>query len=201
MKLKNKTIPDISLNSHLHQSALNLGNDHFSAWSRNVIDEYKGLSNQEIYNQLQQNAFPYAVCVENLISDFNISTVIRNANAFCAKTFYYLGDKKFDRRGAQGCHNYMNIQWLPTIEQFIKLKEQYFVVGLDNIEGAKEISTYSWKPNTLLVFGSEGVGLSPTMQSLCDELVYIKQFGSIRSLNVGTASGIVLHDFVSKIGK
>jgi tRNA G18 (ribose-2'-O)-methylase SpoU len=193
-----KTIPDLSLTSPQHMQAIAAGTEHFRLWERNVIDEFKDLSEEEIKQKLQQTAFPFAVCVENLIGDFNFATVIRNANAFNAQHFFYLGDKKFDRRGAQGCYHYMNITWLPTVDDFLELKKKYVVVGCDNIAGAIPLCDYSWAPNTLMVFGSEGVGLTPTIQSMCQDLVYIEQFGSIRSLNVGTASGIMMNDFVSK---
>jgi tRNA G18 (ribose-2'-O)-methylase SpoU len=36
------------------------------------------------------------------------------------------------------------------------------------------------------------------MQNLCEDIVFIEQFGSVRSLNVGTASGIIMYEFVSQ---
>jgi tRNA G18 (ribose-2'-O)-methylase SpoU len=198
MKQKIKTIPDLSETSAAHIEAKALGNDHFRLWQRNVIDEYKPLSEDEIKAKLQATSFPYAVCFENFINDFNIATGIRNANAFNAREVFYIGDKKFDRRGTQGVHNYMEINWLKSIEDFLKLKDKYKIVGFDNIPGSVPISTYKWEPMSMIVFGSEGVGLTPLMQSYCDELVFIEQFGSVRSLNVATAAGIAMNDFVSK---
>lgn len=197
-KEKIKTQPNLVDTSPAHQAAIASGNDHFRMWERNVIDEFKSLSEDEIKIKLQATAFPYAVCFENLINDFNIASGIRNANAFNAKEVFYIGDKKFDRRGMQGVHNYMNIKWLSTIEEFLTLKATYRIVGFDNIAEAKAISSYTWIPNTLIVFGSEGAGLSSGMKDMCDEFVYIEQFGSVRSLNVATASGIAMNDFVSK---
>lgn len=198
MKQKVRTKPDLSATSPAHIDAKMLGDEHYRLWQRNVIDEFKLLSEDIIKNKLQSTAFPYAVCFENFINDFNISSAIRNANCFNAKEVFYIGDKKFDRRGMQGVHNYMDITWLSSIEDFLKLKEKYKIVGFDNIPGSIPLSKYIWSPNSMIVFGSEGVGLTPLMQSYCDELVFIEQFGSIRSLNVATASGIAMNDFVSK---
>ena len=200
-KLKIKTSPDLSLTSPKHQEAISLGNDHFRLWERNVIDEFKSLSEDEIKLKLKETTFPYAVCFENLINDFNIASGLRNANCFNAKEVFYIGDKKMDRRGMQGVYNYMDIKWLATIEEFLQLKTSYKIVGFDNIAGAKPMRPYKWEPNTLIVFGSEGVGLSTGMREMCDEFVYIEQFGSCRSLNVATASGIAMNDLVSKVRK
>ena len=194
-----KTIPNLADTSPKHQAALVAGDEHFRLWERNVIDDFKSLSEEQIRKKLQESSFPYAVCFENWINDFNISTGIRNANAFGAREIYYLGDKKFDRRGMQGVQNYSTIQWLPTMDDFLSLRDKYIFVGVDNIPGAIPINDYTWKDHTLMIFGSEGVGLTPGIQSVCQDLVFVRQFGSVRSLNVGTASGIVMNDFVSKL--
>jgi tRNA G18 (ribose-2'-O)-methylase SpoU len=201
MNSKIKTLPDLLTTSPIHQEAIAAGNDHFRLWERNVIDEFKSYSEEEIKNILQATAFQYAVCFENVINDFNIASSIRNANAFNAKEVFYIGDKRFDRRGMQGVHNYMNIKWLSSIDEFLKLKTTYKIVGFDNIPGAIPMSQYNWSPNTLIVFGSEGVGLTDFMKSMCDEFVYIEQYGSVRSLNVATASGIAMNDIVQSFKK
>lgn len=199
MKQKVKTSPDLSLSSPIHMQAITDGDEHFRQWQHNVIDKFKLLSNEEVRNELQQTTFPYAVCFENWISDFNISSGFRNANAFNAREMFYIGNKKFDRRGMCGVHNYMNIHWIPNIDEFVALKSKYrSVIGVDNIEGSISLDLHQWEENTIMIFGSESVGLTPTIQKLCDKLVYIPQFGSVRSLNAATASGIIMHDFVTK---
>ena len=196
-----RTQPNILNSSPLHQQAIETGRDHFFSWQYNVMDHFKGKTVEQIKNCLEETSFPYAVCFENLIHDMNIGTGIRNANAFNAKEVFYIGDRKLDKRGVMGCANYMNIKWLPTIEDFIQLKTKYKIVGFDNIEKAKPINDYVWEPNTMIVFGSESIGLSPIMQSLCEEFVYIPQFGSVRSINVGCASAIAMNSIVSQFRK
>jgi tRNA G18 (ribose-2'-O)-methylase SpoU len=199
MKLKIKTSPDLSDTSPAHQQALAAGNDHFSAWQYNVADHFKDKTIDEIKDTLKETANPFAVCCEHLIGDFNLGTVIRNANAFNAKEVFYVGDKKWDRRSAVGVHNYTSVQWLATIDDLVKLQEKYVIVGVDNVPGSVPISSYNFVPNTLFVFGEEGVGLTPAMQSFCQDIIEIPMYGSVRSLNCGVASGIVMHSFVEKI--
>jgi tRNA G18 (ribose-2'-O)-methylase SpoU len=198
MKTKITTQPNLSLSSPAHMQAIADGEEHFRKWQRNVVDKYKDSSEEDIRRDLRSSAYPFAVCFENLIGDFNIATGIRNANAFNAKEVFYIGDKKFDRRGMCGVHNYTEIKWLSTVDELKDLQDRYTFIGSDNIAGAVSLATYTWPPNPLIIFGSEEVGLTPQMQSMCQELVYIEQFGSVRSLNVGTASGIMMNDFVSK---
>lgn len=193
-----RTIPNLIDTSPVHQKAIANGNDHFSAWQYNVADHFKDKTVSEIKQHLRSTAYPFAVCMEHLIGDFNMSTVVRNANAFNAEQVYYVGDKKWDRRGSVGTHNYTEVTFIPTLDEFVALKNKYVLVGIDNVPGAIPLSSYQWIPNTMMIFGEEGTGLTPGMQSFCKDLVYIEQFGSVRSLNCGTASGIVMNDFVTK---
>lgn len=197
-KLKVTTIPNLSDTSKLHQDAKVAGDEHYRLWERNVTDALKDTPEADIKEHLRQTAHPFAVCFEHWIGDFNMGTGIRNANGFNAQKVYYLGEKKWDRRSAVGVHNYTEVEWLPTMEDFLKLKEQYVIVGIDNVPGSVPINSYPWKDNTLMVFGEEGTGLTPGMQALCEAILYIPMFGSVRSFNCGTSSGIAMYDFVSR---
>jgi tRNA G18 (ribose-2'-O)-methylase SpoU len=173
--------------------------------NRNIIDKYKDnrltrWTTELIREDLQKQNFPYAVVMENFAGDFNIGTVVRNANAFNAECVFYLGQKHWDRRGAVGTHNYTDVKRLKTREELIKLKEEYTFVGVENsVCGAVSLDKFEWPDRTLLLIGEEGVGITPETLELCDKFVYIPQFGSVRSLNAGVASGIVMNDLVTKI--
>lgn len=197
MTPKIKSTPDLSLASKKHQDAKALGKEHFMTWDRNVADRFKDMTEEEIKISLAETAFPFAVCFENWINDFNMATGIRNANAFNLRDVYYIGDKRWDRRGAVGVHNYTEVKWLPSIEEFAKLKDKYTIVGIDNLPGARSIRNHKWAPNTIVVFGEEGVGLTPGMQELCEYMVEIPMFGTVRSFNCGVASGIIMHDMIN----
>jgi len=197
-KEKVVTMPNLIDTAPAHMAAKAAGNDHFKAWEYNVADHFKSKTVDEIRDSLKETAFPYAVCFEHVIGDFNMGTAVRNANAFNAKEIFYIGQKKWDRRSAVGVHNYTEVKWLSTLDEFVELRKKYVIVGIDCVPGAVSLSSYSFKENTLFVFGEEGVGLTPAMQALCEDIVFIPQFGSVRSINVGTASGIIMHEFVSK---
>lgn len=197
MRTKARTTPDLSASSEAHNGA-HQNDEHFRLWERNVADRFKPFPDEEVRKTLAKEAFPFAVCFEHWIGDFNMGTGIRNANAFGAREVFYLGDKKWDRRAAVGVHNYTNVQWLPTIDDLVKLQEKYVIVGIDNVPGSCAIRHYHWPQNTLMVFGEEGVGLTPAMQSFCRDVVEIPMYGSVRSLNCGVASGIVMYDYTEK---
>jgi tRNA G18 (ribose-2'-O)-methylase SpoU len=152
-----------------------------------------------VKSDLQASSFPCAVMMENFLGDFNISTVIRNANAFNVREVYYLGMKHYDRRGTVGTHHYIDVNHLKERKHLEQLKEKYVLVGLENsVPSCVPMADFEWPDNALIVIGEEGVGITPETIELCDQFVYIPQYGSVRSLNAGVASGIALNDYVVK---
>ena len=175
--------------------------ERWSLWRRNVVDKYKNWPNESIKKDLQETANPFAVCMEHWQGDFNISTLIRNSNAFNARRVFYIGKKRFDRRGTVGTHHYIDILYLDgDYNQLVDLKEEYTIVGVDNnVSNTHKLGEFDWlsleKP-PLMLFGEEGTGLTDKALKIVDYCVEIPQYGSVRSLNVGTSSGIVMYDFV-----
>ncbi|RBP99478.1 TrmH family RNA methyltransferase [Bifidobacterium xylocopae] len=72
------------------------------------------------------------------------------------------------------------------------------VIALDIIPGAVPIETYSFPERCLMLFGAEGPGLTRTALDLADDVVYISQFGSVRSINAGAAAAVAMHAWVAQ---
>ncbi len=175
--------------------------DRWSLWTRNVVNKYKNWSTESIKKDLQRNSNSFAVCMEHWQGDFNISTLIRNANAFGAREVFYMGKKRFDRRGTVGSHHYIRFTHLKRyISELIDLKNDYTIIAIENnVSKTHKLGKFDWlsleKP-PLMLFGEEGVGLTKETLELADYCIEIPQYGSVRSLNVGTSSGIVMYDYV-----
>ena len=178
--------------------------ERWTLWKRNVVDKYKNWPTDAIRRDLQENSNPFSVCMEHWQGDFNISTLIRNSNAFNARRVYYIGKKRFDRRGAVGTHHYVDLSYLDDdYGRLVDLKKEYTIVAVDNnISNTHKLGEFDWlsleKP-PLMLFGEEGVGLTTSALEIADYCVEIPQYGSVRSLNVGTSSGILMYDFVRSL--
>ncbi len=167
---------------------------------KNVLDHYAYWSTEAIKADLDTKRFNYSVLCSNLYNDFNISTVIRNANAFLAAEVIIYGRKQWDRRGAVGTQNYTNFRHVREATDLNAVFSEFdIIVGIDNLENSKDIFTYDWNTEvkTLICFGQEQVGLPEEVVSACKDILYIKQYGSVRSLNVGVASGITMFNYVT----
>ena len=173
----------------------------FLGWRRNVIDEFKDLRDEYIRQRLKETCNGFSVLMTHIEGDFNIGSVMRSANFFGAKEFFYWGKKRFDRRSAVGVHNYTSLHFLERIEDVQKIKENYTLIGLENnVPGTIPIHRFDWKVDRppCIVVGEECKGIHVDVVSLCDRLVEIPNFGSVRSINVGSAASLAMYDYVSK---
>jgi tRNA G18 (ribose-2'-O)-methylase SpoU len=172
----------------------------WSAWQRNVSDELKGMSTQDIRDALRRTAHSFSVLMEHWHGDFNISTLIRNANSFNAKHVFYVGKRGYDRRGTVGAHHYVDLTHLKDVDDIARLKSEYTLVGLENnISDCVPLPEFTWPRQSLMIFGEENTGISDELLELCDFKVSIPQWGSVRSMNVGTCSGIAMYDYTTKL--
>jgi tRNA G18 (ribose-2'-O)-methylase SpoU len=171
----------------------------WNLWERNVKDEYKSFSTEEIKNDLKKTALPSAVLMSQISGDFNFSCIIRTVNNFNLSAVYYFGNKRYDKRGAQGTYHYSDVVFLPTLDDIIALKQQYKFIGLENnITDTVPIKDFVWPPNSLIVLGEEGSGIAQELINLLDYKVEILSRGSVRSINVASAAAIAIYDLVSK---
>jgi len=162
-----------------------------------VRDEYKGMAPEEIKVALDRKRFPFAVCVANVVYDFNLGTILRNANAFLAKEVVVYGSRKMDLRGAMGSHVYENIVHVHDAEALAAHARGrgYHLVCFEDAPGAVPLHEFQWPPDPLMIFGQEGPGVPAEVRALAEHTVFIPLFGSMRSINVGVAAGIAMNDW------
>ncbi|RSX58410.1 RNA methyltransferase [Bifidobacterium samirii] len=87
---------------------------------------------------------------------------------------------------------------IAAIDARIRELESARVIALDIIPGAVPIETYAFPKRCLLLFGAEGPGLSRKALDLADDVVYISQFGSVRSINAGAAAAVAMHAYIAQ---
>lgn len=165
---------------------------------RNVVDKYRYWTHDAIVADLDSFRSPLHVAIENWEHDFNIGTVVRNANAFNTAAVHIIGKKRWNRRGAMVTDRYHHVVHHETVDGFVTwAKESGLpVIGIDNLPGSMPLEHTALPEACVLVFGQEGPGLSAEVREVADLVCSIAQFGSTRSINAGVASGIAMHAWV-----
>ena len=168
--------------------------------TRNVIDKYRHKSVDAIKADLDTSRSDLEIAVENLERDFNMGTIVRNANAFNVRKVHIIGRKQWNKRGAMKTDVYLDLVYYQTPEAFFDAMQQRGkeVIAVDIVDGAVPLGSTSLPKNAVLVFGAEGPGLSEQMLTGAKAVVHIEQFGSTRSVNVGVASGIAMYAWMQQ---
>jgi tRNA G18 (ribose-2'-O)-methylase SpoU len=174
----------------------------------NILDSLKHLSVPEIKDHYNQLAIDASIAMVNTMGDFNFSTAVRNANFFGFSSVCYISpSKKWDRRGSVGTHHYTDIIHYKSEAEFLDAIEQdYTIVAVENnipSYANKTISVYDmdliYRP--MFIFGEENKGLSSFILDRADLIITIPTFGTVRSLNVGTTSGIIMNQYRMNLEK
>lgn len=106
--------------------------------------------------------------------------------------------RKLSTLGNQATNKYISWKHFEKWGDCLKWVKQsgFKLVGVEIGSRAVNIEKRPFSDKTIFVLGNEGQGLSQETMDACDELVYIPQYGrGTASLNVATATSIVLHHF------
>ncbi len=168
--------------------------------NRNVTDFYKRWETEAIRADLDTNRIPMVNICMNLTGEFNKSSVIRANNAFLGKEVWLVGKRKFDKRGSVGAHLYEHVKHAENWEELFEhlIAEGYTIFPVDNIESGdpKPLYAVDFPEKSAFLYGEEMLGLSAEAIAACNgEMVYIPQYGSVRSINVAQAAAVVMYEY------
>ena len=165
--------------------------------TRNLIDEYKGLTNEQVFDALSTKRTGLEIAIENVEHDFNIGSIVRTANSFNVSKVHIIGKKKYNRRGAMCTDKYLEIIHHPTMEDFLQTQQGRELVAIENnTPRARELHSKKFANNTTLIFGSENNGITPKLLDRANDVRFIESFGSTRSVNVGAAAAIAMYEYI-----
>ncbi len=168
----------------------------------NVIDSLKDLSVSDIAAYCSKKSIASSVAMINVNGDFNLSTMIRNANFFGFRSVHYVGKKKWDKRGSVGTYHYTPVYHHKDEESFLLQLSGRTIIAIENNipdYADKTVNLFDYKfdnrvglTQPMFIFGEEKKGLSNSILDRANIILTIPTYGSVRSLNVGTTSGIVM---------
>lgn len=175
-------------------------NSYIMEDSRNLVDKYKGLTNEQIFCSLANTRSPLEIAIENVEHDFNIGSIVRTANSFNVSKVHIIGKKKYNRRGAMCTDKYLEIIHHATIADFLKTQQDRELVAIENnTPRATELHLKKFSQNTTLIFGSENSGITKELLEHAADVRYIESFGSTRSVNVGAAAAIAMYEYTRQV--
>jgi len=170
--------------------------------TRNVVDAYRYWTRDAIIADIDKHRHPLHIAIENFGNDANIGGVVRTANAFAVDTVHIVGRRRWNRRGAMVTDRYQRLRHHDDTAALLDFAAAAGLtpVAVDNVPGAVRLEETRLPQHCLLIFGSEGPGITDSAKSGADLVVSIAQFGSTRSINASVAAGIAMHTWIAQWG-
>jgi len=170
---------------------------------RNVIDQYKWLTNEDILKDLENKRHNFSILLCNLKHDVNIGSAVRTHAGFLGQDIILYGHRRFNRVPSVGTYAYSVIKHLKFVEEIEPVLGEYDeVIGCDHIPGKSESvweSRFDYAKKTLLCFGHEEDGLPEALIARCHRLLHIPMFGVTKSFNVAVSAAIMMNEYVRGI--
>lgn len=156
-----------------------------------------------VFKFIKQSEFSHALRKENLvvylddISDpGNVGTIMRNCDWFGVNDILLSpGTAEFTNpkvvRSSMGSVFHLNIFEEVAVEELFKLKKSGYQICCSDLKGE---NIFKFKPGnkTVIVFSNEANGLSDDVKNIADFALTVPRKGKAESLNVASASAIIL---------
>ena len=163
------------------------------------VAEVEHLENIELKDYIKNRKNFTFACLDEVTDPRNIGSIIRSAASFdidgiIVKDRHFPDESKIMYKSASGCVEHTNIFKVSNINTTLKyLREKNFwVYGFDS-KSQKDFTKIKWSGNIVLLFGSEGYGISKHTEKYSDFLVKININNKIESLNISNCASIVFH--------
>lgn len=163
------------------------------------------LNRKSVEEFRSSDKIPIIAVLENIRSAYNVGSVFRTADAFLLQGIYICGYTAYPphkeiKKTALGADETVDWKYFKTTKEAIEelRKEGYSVFAVEQAESSRLLQQVIFKKNEKLavIFGNEVTGVDQTTIQLTDGCIEIPQLGMKHSLNIATAAGVVLWEFV-----
>lgn len=159
-------------------------------------------SEDDLLEALQAVKNPLVLALDGVQDPHNLGACLRTADACGALAVVVPRDRAAQmtatvRKVAVGAAETTPVVAVTNLVRTLKLLKEggLWVVGAD-ADGAKPAYKADLKGGTVLVLGAEGAGLRHLTKQTCDWMVRLPQLGTVESLNVSVAAGMLLYEAV-----
>ncbi len=148
--------------------------------------------------------------IDNVWDPHNVSAVARTADGLGLSqiNLYYTYNEfpdlqRLGKKTSASANLWMRFERIEDLSDFVTLKKsQGFVfLGADVRNSAKQLPQFQFPEKCVILLGAESQGMSPELQSVCDEFIYIPMVGMVTSYNVSVAAAIILYEVFRQKGQ
>jgi 23S rRNA (guanosine2251-2'-O)-methyltransferase len=140
---------------------------------------------------------PFLLVLDEIQDSYNLGSILRIADAAGVQGVIIpmrrsVGLDAAVAKASAGAIEHVPVARVGNLNQtIIQLKDQGFWVTGTDTDGKTNYRAADWQGPLVIIIGSEGEGLSPSLKRQCDFVVSIPMQGKVNSLNAAVAAGIV----------
>jgi tRNA (guanosine-2'-O-)-methyltransferase len=161
---------------------------------------------ERIKKVMEQRRSDFALILENLTEDQNISAILRTAESFGVGLVCIIySDKKphLSKNISSGASKWLKIEYFTDIKECIKRVkgEGFKVIGALVDPKAQVLWEEKFSGKVAILVGNEASGMSLEAQGLVDQNIYLPMSGLTESLNVSVSAAIFLYEVIRQKDK
>ena len=164
------------------------------------VEPLKPWTEEDLIEALRSRPDPLVLVLDSVTDPHNLGACLRTADACGAIAVMVPRDRAAGvnatvRKVAAGAAETTPVVTVTNLVRSLKLLQEagLWVVGAD-AAGEKLAFDADLTGPRALVLGAEGAGLRELTRKTCDYLVRLPQLGSVESLNVSVATGMLLYE-------
>jgi 23S rRNA (guanosine2251-2'-O)-methyltransferase len=164
-------------------------------------------SEDDLFSALGAATSPLLLALDGVQDPHNLGACLRTADACGALAVLVPKDRAANlspvvRKVAAGAAESMPLVTVTNLVRTLKLLKEadLWVTGAD-ADASVTAAEVDFTGATVLVLGAEGAGLRQLTRQTCDHMVRLPQLGSVESLNVSVAAGMLLYEVVRQRSK
>lgn len=143
------------------------------------------------------------VCLDKISDPGNVGTILRTSAWFGIKNIILTKEcadvyNTKTIRASAGSIFHLNIIDNIDLEFLSSLKDKGFKILLADLKG-KSVFEYNFSSKKILIFSNEAAGPTAEVIKIADEKITIPKFGEVESLNVASASAIIIGQAVKSL--
>ncbi len=167
------------------------------------------LNRLDLQGYISAKKFPYVIVLDDIRSMNNVGSAFRTGDAFRCEKIYLCGitaqpPHREITKTALGADESVEWAYFTTPKDCIDelLKNNYQIVAVEQVENSTSLLDFQPQSDQkyAFVFGNEVFGVTEDYIQNAQVCLEIPQFGTKHSLNVSVSMGIVIWDFISKLG-
>lgn len=159
-------------------------------------------SEDDLVSALSEANNPLVLALDGVQDPHNLGACLRTADACGALAVIVPKDRAAHltavvRKVAAGAAESVPLVTVTNLVRTLKLLKEagLWVTGTD-ADAPQTAAEVDFSGGTVLVMGAEGAGLRQLTRQTCDFMVRLPQLGSVESLNVSVAAGMLLYEVV-----